>query len=209
MCILQLLGMVLIYMSILFVGLFTYLLIYFLICSINEPKPESGFLKLRMKLKDVSQTEEYRNYEKLKLYLQASKGIRLGLFSEHEHIHTHTHPNPTPLHLPWHFSFPDLTGWFISCFTKLVTSCLPDFHPVLPCCIGHLAELPWLSLQGGNPDESWVCLLPHLQMEGDQDPVQHHLKQEDIETHEYFITKWPSSANILIFSLVVSFVFTF
>lgn len=116
---------------------------------------------------------------------------------------------PAHLHLPWHFSFPDLTGWFISCFTKLVTSCLPDFHPVLPCCIGHLAELPWLSLQGGNPDESWVCLLPHLQMEGDQDPVQHHLKQEDIETHEYFITKWPSSANILIFSLVVSFVFTF
>lgn len=99
-----------------------------------------------------------------------------------------TRPTPTPCNI---FSFPVIIGRFIPRFIKLMGGSLPDFHPVLPCCTGHLAELPWLSPQGGNPGESWVCLLPHLQMEGDPVPVQHHLQQEDIETPEPFKIKWP------------------
>lgn len=97
MCILQLLGMVLIYMSILFVGLFTYLLIYFLICSINEPKPESGFLKLRMKLKDVSQTEEYKIMKNLSYISKPQKAFDWD-YSQNTNTYTHTH---TPIqHTP-------------------------------------------------------------------------------------------------------------
>ena len=99
-----------------------------------------------------------------------------------------TRPTSTPCNS---FSFLVIIGRFIPCFNKLMGSSLPDFHPGLPCCTGHLAELPWLSPQGGNPDESWVCLLPHLQMEGDQVPVQHHLQQEGIETPESFKIKRP------------------
>lgn len=54
---------------------------------------------------------------------------------------------------------------------------IPDSHPAPPCCTGALAEPLWLSLQGGSPGESWVCSLPHLQMEGVPALAQYHLKR--------------------------------
>lgn len=70
------------------------------------------------------------------------------------------HSNPNPCH-----------------FWDWEQGVIPGSRPAPPCCTGALAEPLWLSLRGGSPGESWVCLLPHLQMEGVPALAQYHLKR--------------------------------